>query len=125
MLDTTWHSTFGNTAAIGPTSVRIAIRCGTGEGHLATKMIKFCLLQTFTNASDKAKHQNRTHGISKDFGCPVFQCSKRYTDPSSLRKHVLHEHGKAIWTFARENKEQKRAKDFGVIGIRADGTPYL
>lgn len=81
-------------------------------------------LQTFTNASDKAKHQNRTHKDEKDYGCPVFQCSKRYTDPSSLRKHVFHEHGETVWTFAKANKERKKAKDYGLIGIRPDGTPY-
>nr|CAD2189670.1 unnamed protein product [Meloidogyne enterolobii] len=80
--------------------------------------------KTFTNASDKAKHQNRTHKDEKDYGCPVFQCSKRYTDPSSLRKHVFHEHGETVWTFAKANKERKKAKDYGLIGIRPDGTPY-
>jgi hypothetical protein len=81
-------------------------------------------LQTFTNASDKAKHQNRTHKAVKDYGCPVFKCSKQYTDPSSLRKHVFHEHGEGVWLFARANKEAKKAKDYGVIGIDSDGTPF-
>ncbi|TNN50061.1 Zinc finger protein GLI2 [Liparis tanakae] len=37
--------------------------------------------KAFSNASDRAKHQNRTHS------------NERYTDPSSLRKHVKTVHG--------------------------------
>uniref|UniRef100_S4RE04 C2H2-type domain-containing protein n=1 Tax=Petromyzon marinus TaxID=7757 RepID=S4RE04_PETMA len=39
------------------------------------------------NSSDRAKHQ-RTHQDTKPYVCQVPGCSKRYTDPSSLRKHV-------------------------------------
>jgi len=53
----------------------------------------------------------------------VHGCTKEYTDPSSLRKHVLHEHGPAIWKFAKENKELKKAKNYGVIGIKG-GIPF-
>nr|CAD2182303.1 unnamed protein product [Meloidogyne enterolobii] len=73
-----------------------------------------------TKPSIKTEHIK----TKKDYGCPVFQCSKRYTDPSSLRKHVFHEHGETVWTFAKANKERKKAKDYGLIGIRPDGTPY-
>jgi hypothetical protein len=54
----------------------------------------------------------------------VHRCTKEYTDPSSLRKHVLHDHGPAVWKFAKENKEMKKAKNYGVIGIRQDGIPF-
>uniref|UniRef100_A0A914I9U3 C2H2-type domain-containing protein n=1 Tax=Globodera rostochiensis TaxID=31243 RepID=A0A914I9U3_GLORO len=83
--------------------------------------------RSFTNASDKAKHQNRTHKKTKDYHCPVMGCIKQYTDPSSLRKHVFHEHGEEVWHFAKQSKEEKGSKTYGVnlIGIREDGTPYL
>lgn len=44
--------------------------------------------KSFSNASDKAKHQNRTHSTAKPFVCKNLGCTKRYTDPSSLRKHA-------------------------------------
>eukprot|EP00117_Sycon_ciliatum_P024019 scpid37965/ scgid20265/ Transcriptional activator GLI3; GLI3 full length protein; Transcriptional repressor GLI3R; GLI3 C-terminally truncated form len=43
--------------------------------------------KSFTNASDRAKHQNRTHSSDKPYRCPNEGCIKAYTDPSSLRKH--------------------------------------
>jgi len=49
--------------------------------------------KTFTNASDRAKHQNRTHQSEKRYVCDIAGCDKRYTDPSSLRKHKKTVHG--------------------------------
>ncbi|KAG8226061.1 hypothetical protein J437_LFUL006368, partial [Ladona fulva] len=49
--------------------------------------------KAFSNASDRAKHQNRTHSNEKPYVCKAPGCSKRYTDPSSLRKHVKTVHG--------------------------------
>ncbi|XP_041372344.1 zinc finger protein GLI4-like [Gigantopelta aegis] len=47
----------------------------------------------YSNASDRAKHQNRTHSNAKPYVCKAIGCTKRYTDPSSLRKHVKTVHG--------------------------------
>ncbi|PAA71459.1 hypothetical protein BOX15_Mlig021779g1 [Macrostomum lignano] len=50
--------------------------------------------KAFSNASDRAKHQNRTHSSEKPYVCrAAVGCSKRYTDPSSLRKHIKTVHG--------------------------------
>lgn len=85
--------------------------------------------KAFSNASDRAKHQNRTHSnevkshqitsgcgsplswatffttcrpqspsysfslFQKPYVCKIPGCTKRYTDPSSLRKHVKTVHG--------------------------------
>ncbi|KAK2109085.1 Zinc finger protein gli2 [Saguinus oedipus] len=49
--------------------------------------------KAFSNASDRAKHQNRTHSNEKPYICKIPGCTKRYTDPSSLRKHVKTVHG--------------------------------
>ncbi|XP_029424660.1 zinc finger protein GLI1 isoform X3 [Nannospalax galili] len=49
--------------------------------------------KAFSNASDRAKHQNRTHSNEKPYVCKLPGCTKRYTDPSSLRKHVKTVHG--------------------------------
>ncbi|CAG0889989.1 unnamed protein product [Cyprideis torosa] len=49
--------------------------------------------KAFSNASDRAKHQNRTHSNEKPYVCKAPDCTKRYTDPSSLRKHVKTVHG--------------------------------
>ncbi|CAM9192544.1 unnamed protein product [Lampetra planeri] len=39
------------------------------------------------NASDRFKH-TRTHYVDKPYYCKMAGCLKRYTDPSSLRKHI-------------------------------------
>uniref|UniRef100_A0A667ZA92 GLI family zinc finger 3 n=1 Tax=Myripristis murdjan TaxID=586833 RepID=A0A667ZA92_9TELE len=52
-----------------------------------------CCNKAFSNASDRAKHQNRTHSNEKPYVCKIPGCTKRYTDPSSLRKHVKTVHG--------------------------------
>uniref|UniRef100_A0A3P8XTF9 C2H2-type domain-containing protein n=1 Tax=Esox lucius TaxID=8010 RepID=A0A3P8XTF9_ESOLU len=59
--------------------------------------------KAFSNASDRAKHQNRTSHkptvlfktpiLQKPYICKIPGCTKRYTDPSSLRKHVKTVHG--------------------------------
>ncbi|VDP71917.1 unnamed protein product [Echinostoma caproni] len=59
--------------------------------------------KAFSNASDRAKHQNRTHSNEKPYTCKVDGCSKRYTDPSSLRKHVKTVHGAEVYA----NKKHK------------------
>uniref|UniRef100_A0A182PHV5 C2H2-type domain-containing protein n=1 Tax=Anopheles epiroticus TaxID=199890 RepID=A0A182PHV5_9DIPT len=41
----------------------------------------------YSNSSDRFKH-TRTHSNDKPYVCKVPGCNKRYTDPSSLRKHV-------------------------------------
>uniref|UniRef100_A0A182YNL5 Uncharacterized protein n=1 Tax=Anopheles stephensi TaxID=30069 RepID=A0A182YNL5_ANOST len=44
-------------------------------------------LDAYSNSSDRFKH-TRTHSNDKPYVCKVPGCNKRYTDPSSLRKHV-------------------------------------
>lgn len=104
-----------------------ALQLALIRGPAPSFLQNFVDFQSFTNASDKAKHQNRTHKETKDFHCPVEYCSKQYTDPSSLRKHVCNEHGDRVWHFAKQNKEEKGAKTYGVnlIGIDPEGQPYL
>lgn len=59
--------------------------------------------KAFSNASDRAKHQNRTHSNEKPYACKVPGCTKKYTDPSSLRKHVKTVHGPDVYA----NKKHK------------------
>ncbi|KPU74646.1 uncharacterized protein Dana_GF19046, isoform C [Drosophila ananassae] len=59
--------------------------------------------KAFSNASDRAKHQNRTHSNEKPYICKAPGCTKRYTDPSSLRKHVKTVHGAEFYA----NKKHK------------------
>lgn len=59
--------------------------------------------KAFSNASDRAKHQNRTHSNEKPYACKVPNCTKKYTDPSSLRKHVKTVHGPEVYA----NKKHK------------------
>ncbi|PSN43509.1 hypothetical protein C0J52_13404, partial [Blattella germanica] len=63
--------------------------------------------KAFSNASDRAKHQNRTHSNEKPYVCKAPGCTKRYTDPSSLRKHVKTVHGAEFYA----NKKHKGAGD--------------
>ena len=69
----------------------------------------------FTNASDKAKHMNRTHSSVKRYACTVGggACDKAYTDPSSLRKHIRHAHGNESWV---ATKNRKRVEKFAYTG---------
>lgn len=85
--------------------------------------------KAFSNASDRAKHQNRTHSnevifehlntvcgrviggnltnicftfsSQKPYICKAPGCTKRYTDPSSLRKHVKTVHGAEFYANKR------------------------
>ncbi|KAI6176385.1 hypothetical protein M3Y97_00792300 [Aphelenchoides bicaudatus] len=73
-------------------------------------------LKCFSNASDRAKHQNRTHSNEKPYACPVENCDKSYTDPSSLRKHIKTQHGDDVYDVAKENKTKNgRGGNYGFI----------
>lgn len=43
--------------------------------------------KAYSNSSDRFKH-SKTHQEDKPYVCRVEGCDKRYTDPSSLRKHM-------------------------------------
>lgn len=43
--------------------------------------------KAYSNSSDRFKH-SKTHQEDKPYVCRVDGCDKRYTDPSSLRKHM-------------------------------------
>lgn len=94
-------------------------------------------IKAFSNASDRAKHQNRTHSsevreiniyknkvnntkpkttFQKPYICNAPGCLKRYTDPSSLRKHVKSVHGSDFYA-------SKRHKSFCYKTMCSDGTP--
>ncbi|PRD29523.1 UNVERIFIED_CONTAM: ci, partial [Trichonephila clavipes] len=61
--------------------------------------------KAFSNASDRAKHQNRTHSDAKPYVCRAEGCTKRYTDPSSLRKHVKTVHGAEFYAKKKHKGE--------------------
>jgi len=53
----------------------------------------------------------------------VKECPKRYTDPSSLRKHICNDHGKGAWAIAQDNKKRSgRGGSYGLIELRAGVT---
>ncbi|CAJ0578524.1 unnamed protein product, partial [Mesorhabditis spiculigera] len=61
--------------------------------------------KAFSNASDRAKHTNRTHsGNLKPYECGHEGCRKAYTDPSSLRKHIKTAHGDHIYEQMKNEK---------------------
>ncbi|VDN02811.1 unnamed protein product [Thelazia callipaeda] len=71
--------------------------------------------KAFSNASDRAKHQNRTHSdtvriFSKPYQCMIDDCVKSYTDPSSLRKHIKSVHGDEAYESAKRNKVNNKRR---------------
>ncbi|CAK5021116.1 unnamed protein product [Meloidogyne enterolobii] len=79
--------------------------------------------KTFSSISSKAKHE-KIHKDENYYRCPVFMCSKPFKSLTSQKDHVCKEHGRYVWDFIIKNKRMKKAKNYGVIGIREDGTPY-
>lgn len=54
------------------------------------------------------------------------ECYKRFTDPSSLRKHVKTNHGKNVWAMASANKKREgRNGTYGHIPRYLDGRDLL
>ena len=103
--------------------------------------------KAFSNASDRAKHQNRTHSnevhksclislvtqfshlisiLQKPYVCKAPNCTKRYTDPSSLRKHVKTVHGAEFYASKRHkgtpNNEDGNSRKGNGSGI--DSSPH-
>lgn len=76
--------------------------------------------KAFSNASDRAKHMNRTHSDKKPYVCYVNpdECQKSYTDPSSLRKHIKTVHGDEFYDkdFRRRLRSQADGSTNGSTG---------
>ncbi|KAL3102225.1 hypothetical protein niasHS_003634 [Heterodera schachtii] len=64
--------------------------------------------RSFTNISDKMKHEKRVHKKKKQYSCVVLGCANAYTDPSSLRKHTLRSHGTNPWMEYKATRSKVR-----------------
>ncbi|TKR57788.1 hypothetical protein L596_030441 [Steinernema carpocapsae] len=82
------------------------VRSHTGERPYTCEVPE--CRKAFSNASDRLKHQSRTHSPMKSFICPfVDVCEKCYTDPSSLRKHIKTVHGIQAFERVKEMKAKQ------------------
>uniref|UniRef100_A0A8C9XT65 GLI family zinc finger 3 n=1 Tax=Sander lucioperca TaxID=283035 RepID=A0A8C9XT65_SANLU len=80
--------------------------------------------KAFSNASDRAKHQNRTHSNEKPYVCKIPGCTKRYTDPSSLRKHVKTVHGPEAHVTKKQRGDYPRPPPQREPGGNSQGREY-
>ena len=54
--------------------------------------------------------------LQKPYACTIQGCSKRYTDPSSLRKHVKTVHGPEAHVTKRMKAERDRMRRNTMVG---------
>ncbi|KAE9546415.1 hypothetical protein FO519_010373, partial [Halicephalobus sp. NKZ332] len=62
----------------------------------------------FATVAERTKHIFRVHSNLKRFLCPMLDCTRRYSDPSSLRKHLKTLHGESAYAVFRELKSSVR-----------------
>jgi len=85
--------------------------------------------KAFSNSSDRAKHE-QTHRdpVGKPYKCDVPGCQKRYTDPSSLRKHVKNhsrEEQEQAMAMARQARESEACQQSEVLPSWAEAGTEL
>ena len=56
--------------------------------------------------------------FQKPYACKAPNCTKRYTDPSSLRKHVKTVHGTEFY-----NSKRHKGEDYGNSHASSNGSP--